>query len=324
MRVQTARAFSFGGGQASFVDDGSTLCYPCGNTVKFDNVEAGTQTFLGGLGYGVAAVAGCAKAGLVVYAEKGTQPGVNVYSYPSLLSVAELAGSAELEIDAVAVSRDGGTIAVVSGVPDQTLSIWRGGPTWATPAVACQAPVAGGGCASVSICPGDATKICTISSAGELTLYTVVEDNDGPLLKASHPLPEGAMADGNVVTSAGWGPTNQLLVGLASGEVLVLELEGFMLGAAPTTTLIEASEDGVAATSIAVSGTYVAVGFAANAQGVGNVTVVPSLTDDAPGTVSVGEGAVLSLNLASDGRFWAGASDGALACIHPGQVCSGK
>ena len=58
MRVQTARAFSFGGGQASFVDDGSTLCYPCGNTVKFDNVEAGTQTFLGGLGYGVAAVAG--------------------------------------------------------------------------------------------------------------------------------------------------------------------------------------------------------------------------------------------------------------------------
>jgi hypothetical protein len=83
MRVSTEAGFTLGAASASFVD-GETLCYPCGNTVKLHNLRTGEGAFLGGGGYGLGAVAGCAGAGLVVYAEKGPQPAAQIYSFPKL------------------------------------------------------------------------------------------------------------------------------------------------------------------------------------------------------------------------------------------------
>lgn len=320
MRVQTARAFSFHGGSASFVDS-QTLCYPCGNTVKFENVESGQENFLGGLEYGVSAVAGCADAGLVVYAEKGTSPNVHVYSFPTLQAVATLEGSAELEIDQVAVSRDGAVIAVVSGVPDQMLTVWQGGPGWKEPSIACRAALSPAGCASLSICPGDANKLCTISQTGELLLHHVVEDIDQAssgvilALKSWDPLPGEFKEDAAV--SAGWTPTNQLLVGLSSGTVLALSLTDLATGKAASATTLYAPATGAdapapaAATALNVSAAYTLIGF-----GDGIVRVLKDGGDSVELEVASAGGAISSISpQPSAGKFWACATDGSVSCI---------
>lgn len=136
-------------------------------------------------------------------------------------AVATLEGSAELEIDAVAISRDGGTVAIASGVPDMQLTVWQGGPDWSSPTVACAAARdAHASCASLSICPGDSAEMCTVSEAGDLHLRRVVDGVGGLAIKSWCPLPP-ELAELSV-TSHAWSPSRQLIVGFASGTVVAL------------------------------------------------------------------------------------------------------
>ena len=307
MAAATSRALSYTGGQATFVDD-ATLCYQAGNTVKLSNVETGAEAFLGGQGFGIAAVAACAQPGLVVYAEKGVAPTVNVFSFPALKPLATLEGVAQLDVDAVAVSRDGSTIVVAAGGPDFTVTAYTGGPDWRAATAICSAP-AKDGCMAVSINPADPTEICSISAAGQVTLRRILPGAEGHTLESWCPLPE-ALA-GEEAVSHSWSANHRLVIGFASGAAVSLDLEGLDVATvAPVATLCPAQEPPLAATAVSSTATRVLVGFAD-----GTLSWLDDTGAAAPVTKEVTTGAVVSISLGSGGKLWVGSESGSVSAV---------
>ena len=305
--MSTSRALSYAGGATGFVDDGQTLAYQCGNAVKLSNVGTGAESFLGGGGYGVSAVG--TSAGLVAYAECGVSPSVAVFSFPQLKPLATLEGVAELDVDAVAISRHGEHIVVCAAGPDNTVSVYGGGggPSWGEATKLCSAPCKDG-CMAASVNPGDASEICTISSAGAVSLRRVLPGAEAHTLESWCPLPD-ALASEEAV-SHGWTASHKLIVGFASGVAVSLDLEDLDVGAAaPVTTLCSASEMG-AATAVSATATRVVVGFAD-----GSMTWVDESGSAAPVTQAVCDGAVVSITLGTGGSLWVGSEAGSLSSV---------
>jgi WD40 repeat protein len=304
--ASTARGLAYGGGPTAFVDE-QTLAYQCGNAVKLSNVATGSESFLGGAGYGISAVA--ASSGLVAYAEKGVAPTVSIFGFPKLKKpLTTLEGVAELDVDALALSRHGDYLVVASAGPDNSVAVYSGGPTWAAATKLCEA-TAKDGCLAVSVNPGDSSEICTISTAGGVTLRRVLPGAEAYTLESWCPLPD-ALASEEAV-SHGWSANHRLVIGFASGAAVSLDLEGLDVGAAaPVSTLCTAQEPANAATAVSSTATRVVVGFAD-----GTLSWVDDTGSSETVTKPVAEGAIVCICLGSGGALWVGAESGSLSCV---------
>ena len=161
---------------------------------------------------------------------------------------------------------------------------------------------------AVSVNPGDASEICTISTAGAVSLRRVLPGAEAHTLESWCPLPD-ALASEEAV-SHGWTASHKLVVGFASGVAVSLDLEDLDVGAAaPVTTLCGASEMG-AATAVSATATRVVVGFAD-----GSMTWVDESGSAAPVTQAVCDGAVVSITLGTGGSLWVGSEAGSLSSV---------
>lgn len=294
----------YAGEEAVFMD-ADTLCYQCGNSVKFLNVKTGKENFLGGVSYGISQVVCSPTAGLVVYADAGMSPNICLYSYPRLRPVGTLSGAAELSFDAIAISRDGTSIAAVSGSPDLVVTVWTGGPDWAEPVVAAVAPLPLGA-VSLKFNPLDATELCCFAD-GKVSLFKLESSGSKATLESWSPMPEDAMEE--EITSYGWAPSSKLLVGTASGAVQSLDLSAHEPGQTLAQTTL-CAPSGVAATSISATKENVVVGYADGSL----EWAVESGGDPLRSQVAAAQVACIAPT-PDFGSLWVGMTDGSLSQV---------
>ncbi len=197
---------------------------------------------------------------------------------------------------------------VASAGPDNSVAVYSGGPTWSAATKLCEAP-AKDGCMAVSVNPGEASEICTISTAGAVTLRRVLPGAEAHTLESWCPLPDSLASEEAV--SHGWSANHCLIVGFASGAAVSLDLEGLNVGAAaPVTTLCTAQEPANAATAVSSTATRVLVGFAD-----GTLTWVDDTGTTPPVNKPVADGAVICIALGSGGSLWVGSESGSLSSV---------
>ncbi|XP_024541799.1 cilia- and flagella-associated protein 44-like [Selaginella moellendorffii] len=103
----------------------SILMHTCGNTIHFLDVRTMTATYLpsvGGLGIGAVAIHPTKKYFAVC--EKGINPNIYIYDYPSLVYTKVLKDGTERLFSAAAFKHDGNQLATVGGYPDYWLTVW--------------------------------------------------------------------------------------------------------------------------------------------------------------------------------------------------------
>jgi WD40 repeat protein len=294
---------SYAGEKAFFMDE-STLCYQCGNSIKFLNVASGVENFLGGINHSMSNVIGCPKAGLLAYAEQGTNPNICIYNYPRLRPVGTLAGAAELGFDVIAMSPDGATIAAASSAPDVRLSFWVGGPDWSTPECrgTVELPLRA---VALSFNPQDSNELCLVDATGKSTMWKLGKTHESFKLESWSPVAEDALQD--EVTAHAWSPNNQLVLGYASGAVYGLDLATHEVGdLLASTTLSEPR--GYAVTGMAVTKGYVVAGFAD-----GQLAWCAESAGQQSHQSNVAGAAISCINVAQDySSLWLGVSDGSI------------
>lgn len=162
---------------------------------------------------------------------------------------------------------------------------------------------------AVSVNPGEPSEICTISTAGAVTLRRVLPGAEAHTLESWCPLPDSLASEEAV--SHGWSANHRLIVGFASGAAVSLDLEGLNVGAAaPVTTLCTAQEPANAVTAVSSSATRVLVGFAD-----GTLTWADETGNSPSVTKSVADGAVVCIALGSGGSLWVGSESGSLSSV---------
>ena len=107
-----------------FVTD-DTLALAVGNFVQLLDLRTGAQSHLPGLdGKGIGCVAVHPQRTCFAVAEKGANPNVYIYEWPSLKLKRMLPSGTERAFSCAAFSPDGKELATVGGYPDFWLTVW--------------------------------------------------------------------------------------------------------------------------------------------------------------------------------------------------------
>uniref|UniRef100_A0A3P8TUV7 Cilia- and flagella-associated protein 44 n=1 Tax=Amphiprion percula TaxID=161767 RepID=A0A3P8TUV7_AMPPE len=106
--------------------DDRTLMFVAGNLLVLLDVFTEEQKYLRSCsGGGIGCIAVQPSRKYFVVAEKGSQPNIIVYEYPSLRPYRILRGGTELEYSFVDFNHDGSLLASVGGSPDYMLTLWE-------------------------------------------------------------------------------------------------------------------------------------------------------------------------------------------------------
>ncbi|BBN11831.1 cilia- and flagella-associated protein 44 [Marchantia polymorpha subsp. ruderalis] len=101
------------------------VMHSCGNAVHFIQLSSKKQTFLmSQAGRGIGAVALHPKRHCFAVCEKGKDPDIYVYAYPSLELMKVMKNGTERVFTAANFSNDGVKLATVGGHPDYWLTVW--------------------------------------------------------------------------------------------------------------------------------------------------------------------------------------------------------
>ncbi|KAK3269569.1 hypothetical protein CYMTET_21995 [Cymbomonas tetramitiformis] len=101
------------------------VAYICGNAIVFHHIPKNEQKYLWGADRGITTFAVSKRARLLAYASKGEEPAVYIHDLRTLQQLNKLTGIAEIEVAALAFSRDGDRILTVGKEPDQKLILWN-------------------------------------------------------------------------------------------------------------------------------------------------------------------------------------------------------
>ncbi|XP_053196505.1 cilia- and flagella-associated protein 44 [Scomber japonicus] len=105
--------------------DDRTLMFIAGNLLILLDVSTKEQRYLRSCsGGGIGSITTHPSRQYFVVAEKGNQPDIIVYEYPSLRPYRILRGGTERAYSFVDFNRDGGLLASVGGAPDYMLTLW--------------------------------------------------------------------------------------------------------------------------------------------------------------------------------------------------------
>uniref|UniRef100_A0A3Q2FKH5 Cilia and flagella associated protein 44 n=1 Tax=Cyprinodon variegatus TaxID=28743 RepID=A0A3Q2FKH5_CYPVA len=106
--------------------DESTLMFIAGNLLVLLDVSTRKQRYLRSFsGGGIGAMAVHPTRKFFCVAEKGAQPDIVVYEYPSLRPYRLLRGGTESEYKSVDFNLDGSLLASAGGAPDHRLTLWK-------------------------------------------------------------------------------------------------------------------------------------------------------------------------------------------------------
>ena len=127
-RATTDCALGSSGPQQVFLDS-NTVVTVVGQQLKFAPCGAlgdpgVTKLLAGSSQHGIGLVATCPKTSQIAYVERQLKPRIVLCSYPGLQQLFTLDEAAEVEVVALAFSRDGTRLLSVSGAPDLRLSVW--------------------------------------------------------------------------------------------------------------------------------------------------------------------------------------------------------
>ena len=101
------------------------LGFSSGNLVHFIDLESKAQSTLPSVrGSGIGAIAVHPQLGHLCVAEKGTQPEVFIYEYPSLKLCRVMRNGTERAYSAAAFTKEGDLLATVGSFPDYMLTVW--------------------------------------------------------------------------------------------------------------------------------------------------------------------------------------------------------
>ncbi|XP_030622994.1 cilia- and flagella-associated protein 44 [Chanos chanos] len=105
--------------------DERTLFFVAGNLLVFLDIKTKEQRYLRSCsGGGIGAIMAHPSKRYFAVAEKGDQPNVIIYEYPSLRPYRILRGGTEQAYTFVAFNRDGSLVASVGSAPDYMLTVW--------------------------------------------------------------------------------------------------------------------------------------------------------------------------------------------------------
>ena len=252
------------------------VAYVCGACVVVEDAIGSGQVHIeapgpreGEAGASVGCVAVCPKAGTVAVAGKGyAAPVVTLHALVpggTVSGAGAVRGAAELEVSAMAFSRNGSRLATLSSKPDFSLCVWDtqavGGPALVAKA---QVSAALASDAAVGFYPHpNSSRVC-ICGAGGVAVWTVEETKrEGMQLKAHKALAWGTLLDspfpgqpGPAVTAHTWLATGELVVGLSNNVVALFDTqEGTLLSAIDFTGRLvdgDGARGGVAALHVTV------------------------------------------------------------------------
>ncbi|CAH1784594.1 unnamed protein product [Owenia fusiformis] len=147
-----------------------TVCFACGNNVKFVS-EEGQESFFPSPGEGVGPLAVHAINKVFAFSELCLNPRIFVVDFPSFKVHCELKDGAQLEFSHLAFSSSNYLVSV-SGVPQFELTLWNylDNTRLCTTSLAHTTPT------SVSVNPADWRKIC-VSTNNKLTVWNVDQSN---------------------------------------------------------------------------------------------------------------------------------------------------
>ena len=159
-------------GPQQVFQDTDTVVTVAGQQLKFAPCGAlgdpsVTKLLAGSSQHGIGLVATCPKTSQFAYVERQLKPRIVICSYPALKQLFTLDEAAEVEVVALAFSRDGMRLLSVSGAPDLRLSVWD----LKSMKLICDEKVPAM-CSAASFCPGSSNALC-LQAPGSLQLWAL-------------------------------------------------------------------------------------------------------------------------------------------------------
>ncbi|XP_068708688.1 cilia- and flagella-associated protein 43-like [Montipora foliosa] len=186
-------AQGYDGSPALFVNR-DTLCFVCGNNVKFINTRDKRESVLASPGDGIGTLAVNPLYSTFAFAELKIDPKVFVYVFPDFSRPRSiLEGGARLSYSCIAFANNSTILATHSGVPDFQLTVWN----WFEKQKLCSINVARRLCTGLSFNPTNWRHLCSLSK-DILTLWNIGQLNTKYSLISSSirlPLVDGSPDD---------------------------------------------------------------------------------------------------------------------------------
>lgn len=178
-------AQGYDGCPALFVNR-DTICFVCGNNVKFVNIKDKRESVLASPGDGIGALAVNPSYSNFAFAELKVNPKVFVYAFPDFSRPrSTLEGGARLSYSCIAFANNSTILATHSGVPDFQLTVWN----WFEKQKLCSVDVRRQVCTCLSFNPTNWRHLCTMSK-DVLTLWNIGQlDTKYSLISSSIKLP---------------------------------------------------------------------------------------------------------------------------------------
>lgn len=163
---------ALGSSGSQVFQDSNTVVTVVGQQLKFAPCGAlsnpgVTKLLAGSSHHGIGLVATCPKTGQFAYVERQLKPCIYICSYSGLQELFTLDDAAEVEVVALAFSRDGTRLLSVSGAPDLRLSIWD----LKSRRLICDEKVPAT-CSAASFNPWSSGSLC-VQAPGSLQLWAV-------------------------------------------------------------------------------------------------------------------------------------------------------
>ncbi|XP_071946948.1 cilia- and flagella-associated protein 43-like [Antedon mediterranea] len=181
-------AQGYNGSNALFINQ-NTICYPCGNFVKFLDIRTKNEAIHSSPGEGIGAFTVCGTQNLVAFSENCLSPRIFIFSYPSFTQKVICEDGAQLEYSCLTISSSHPYLISCSGVPDFSVMLW----SMESGDLLCQTDIGLLGCNSLSFNPTDWHKVCFLGDE-HVTVCTIQQADTQYLLvpsKMSLPFEDG-------------------------------------------------------------------------------------------------------------------------------------
>ncbi|XP_033122449.1 cilia- and flagella-associated protein 43-like isoform X2 [Anneissia japonica] len=169
----------YNGSNATFINQ-TTICYPCGNFIKFLDISSNDEAIHSSPGEGIGAFTVCGTQHVLAFSENCLSPRIFIYTYPSLTEKVVCKDGAQLEYCALSISNSHPYLISCSGVPDFSIMLWN----MNSGELLCKAAMDLLSCTGLSFNPTDWHKVCCLTDE-QLTVWTIQQADTKYLLVPS-------------------------------------------------------------------------------------------------------------------------------------------
>eukprot|EP00742_Colponemidia_sp_Colp-10_P004312 GILJ01004600.1.p1 GENE.GILJ01004600.1~~GILJ01004600.1.p1 ORF type:complete len:1711 (-),score=393.32 GILJ01004600.1:88-5118(-) len=209
--------FGYRGNTLQFVTD-DVLYSVCGNSICFWSSTLRERSFVWGQKFGLSCAAGHARTQSFAIAEKGIEPNILVYSYPTKKIRHTLKGGTDLEFADIAFSRDGKRLVSIGKATDYKVVVWDLEKGEKLPGAEAVLPAQ---CSSVLFNPRNADEFAVLGR--DCIFYYYLERTYKSHVMRLRELPLSAEDRAKThYTSLCWDPYNRLYAATDNGQLMLL------------------------------------------------------------------------------------------------------